>query len=154
MVAYETYTEDELLAVYEDLLALPVSENPDAQAQRAVEEPEEDTLAVVMSTARRILSLSADMSALGFEESVAESSSRSEAFSYGPSTRNALITRLEDIVSNMQAFQNALANSQASQANGQQVVGGSSVQLGIITERESFALLTQCVRPCPASTRI
>lgn len=134
-MAVSMYSEEDLLALYDDLLALPVEASPEAQAKLAVEEPAPNALEIVTATAQRLLY---------------DGASTSSVVDTDPakSVRYSLIACLEEFYGSLESFPLKPRSSENGPLDGQEPVeaGEEPIPLGLMTSQEWSALVSHCVR--------
>ncbi|THG94241.1 hypothetical protein EW026_g7193 [Hermanssonia centrifuga] len=154
-----SYSEEELMAVYEDLLALPATESPDTQAQaQAVSEAEAQFISIVNAAASRLLQVDVSNTPEDSSHSMtnrlrqlrgAASQERPvppQSLSSGP-IHLALIARLEEMIVTLKSIQASVSPTNATEnmlAAGETIVQ-PVVPTGVMTENEWSALVQYSV---------
>ncbi|EKM52656.1 uncharacterized protein PHACADRAFT_149497 [Phanerochaete carnosa HHB-10118-sp] len=128
---HEFYDEEQLLAVYEDLLALPKEGAPDTQTTPIVKQPEEDSLPIVNKIAERLL------------PDISEPSTSTVA---PQPVRHALIKHLEHMQTDLEAVEAAMKKSEPVVPSDEPREFLSSTPVVLVTQKEWIALVAHCVR--------
>lgn len=118
--------------MYEDLLALPVEGTPDAQAEPALKQPEEDPLPIVRKVATRLLP---------------DFSEPSTSTAAAQPLRHALIKQLEEAQAVLAAAEAVLKKTKTAPGGEEATEAVTLLPIVLVSAKEWSALVTHCVRP-------